>query len=200
MSKTTKKSKAVRKVAIKTIMIADPDAPATSAQKKVIADAVHAGQREALPKDYWNILTKGQASAIISELRANNDDVPASAEQKKKISGLVHRGFLKGYKRETFKALTNGQAKKVIYKGLQNEAAGIIVEGFVPREPLAPGALKTERQTERLKQLVHDGYLNPFSRNQFREMTHEAASKFIGIGKARQAQGVKAEPYEPEAA
>ncbi len=200
MSTTTKKSKAVRKVATKTIMIADPDAPATSAQKKAIADAVHARQREPFPRDEWRVLTKGQASEIISELRVNNDDVPASAEQKRKISDLVHRGFLKGYKRETFKALTNSQAKKVIYKGLQNEAAGLTIEGFVPREPLAPGTPKTERQTERLKQLVHDGFLNPFSRNQFHNMTHEAASKFITIGKARQAQGTKAEPYEPEAA
>jgi hypothetical protein len=191
MSTTTKKRKAIRKVAAKTVMIAEPDALATPAQKKVISDAVHAKQREPLPKDEWKALTKGRASEIISELRANNDDVPASAEQKRKISDLVHRGFLKGYKRDTFKTLTNGQAKKVIYKGLQNEANGLTVE---PSKPL----VKTERQT----QLVHDGYLNPFTRKQFNTMTHEAASKFIGIGKSRQAQGTKAPEYirEPEAA
>lgn len=213
MSTTVKKSQAVRKVTAaqnfmivepiaavqRNITIADPDAPATSAQKKVISDAVHANQREPLPKEEWDVLNKGRASEIISELRANNDDVPASAEQKKKISDLVHRGFLKGYKKDTFKALKNGQSKKAIYKGLLNEAANLTVEGFVPREPLAPGVLKTERQTERLTQLVTDGFLLPFAREKFRTMTHETASKFIGIGKYRQANNIIPDPYYPEA-
>lgn len=198
----TKKSKAGRNVKTNNALIIDPEAPATRAQLKVIGQAVKAGQCERFPEEEWKAMTKGRASEVISELRANNDDVPASVEQKKKLSGLINRGFLKGYKKETFKALTNIQAKKAIYKGLQNEAAGITVEGYEPRETLAPGAPKTERQTERLTQLVHDGYLNPFHWNQFRKMTHEDASKFIGIGKSRQSQGIKAEPYvrEPEAA
>lgn len=198
----TRKNKAIRQTAANSTMIADPDAKATRAQLQVIGRAVKDERIGRFDEEAWKAMTKGQASQIIAELRPDNDEAPASDAQKKKLSELIHHGFLKGLKRETYKNLTNAQAKRMIYKGLQNKAANITVEGFIPRKPLAPDALKTERQTERLTQLVNDGFLNPFSRSYFRSMTNKDASKYIGIGKTRQAQGVKAPEYirEPEAA
>ena len=88
----------------------------------------------------------------------------------------------------------------MIYKGLQNETANRTVEGYEPREPLAPRAPMTERQSERLTQLVNDGFLSRFDYGFFRKMTHEQASKYIRLGKWRQANDQKVEPEVQPAA
>ena len=200
MKKTTTKNTAANNVNTHAdaIMISDPEATATRAQRQLIGHAIKQEEYPRFTKEDWDALTKGRASEIISELRAGQEDFPASDAQKQKLSELIHRGHLKGLKRDTYKNLTSTQAKRMIYKGVENEKAGIIIEGFEPHEALPANAPMTERQKERLTQLVSDGYLNRFAINFFRSMTHEQASKFIGMGKARESEGVKAEPYVRE--
>jgi hypothetical protein len=58
----------------------------------------------------------------------------------------------------------------------------------------------TERQSERLTQLVNDGFLSRFDYGFFRKMTHEQASKYISLGKWRQANDQRVEPEVQPAA
>ena len=58
----------------------------------------------------------------------------------------------------------------------------------------------TERQSERLTQLVNDGFLSRFDYGFFRKMTHEQASKYISLGKWRQANNQRVEPEVQPAA
>lgn len=183
----------------KSITIKDPDAKATRAQLQLIGHAVKQGKIERFSEDAWENLTKGQAAEIISKNFA--DGIPASDAQKQKVSELVRNGWIKGMKAESFKNLSSDFAKTLIFKGQQNEAAGTKVEGWEERTPLAKDAPMTDRQKERITQLVKDGFLNRFNNKFFKSMTHEIASKFIGLGKSRQANGEKAPIYvRPEAA
>ncbi len=202
MKKTARKNTAAANAETTNVpVITDPEAPATRAQRQLIGHAIKQDEYPRFSKEDWDALTKGRASEIINELRGDREDFPASDAQKQKLSELIHSGHLKGLKRDTYKNLTTTQAKRMIYKGIENEKAGTIVEGFEPREALPANAPMTDRQKERLTQLVSDGFLNRFANGYFRKMTHEQASKFIGLGKARESEGIKAEPYvRPEAA
>ena len=183
-----------------TVTIQDPGAKATNAQLRVIGHAVKGNQLERFDENAWKNMTKGQAAEIITKLYADHGELPASQAQKTKLGDLIRRGFLKGLKRETYQNLTSSQAKRMIYKGLQNETANQTVEGYEPREPLAPRAPMTERQRERLTQLVNDGFLDKFDYGFFNKMTHEQASRYIGLGKWRQTKSKSAEPAVQPAA
>ena len=182
------------------ITIQEPGAKATNAQLRVIGHAVKENQLERFDENAWKNMTKGQAAEIITKLYANHGELPASQAQKTKLGDLIRRGFLKGLKRKTYQNLTSSQAKRMIYKGLQNETANRTVEGYEPREPLVPRAPMTERQSERLTQLVNDGFLSRFNYGFFRKMTHEQASKYISLGKWRQANNQRVEPEVQPAA
>ena len=183
-----------------TVTIQDPGAKASNAQLRVIGHAVKENQLERFDENAWKNMTKGQAAEIITKLYADHGELPASQAQKTKLGDLIRRGFLKGLKRETYQNLTSSQAKRMIYKGLQNETANQTVEGYEPREPLAPRAPMTERQRERLTQLVNDGFLDKFDYGFFNKMTHEQASRYIGLGKGRLTKSKSAEPEVQPAA
>lgn len=182
----------------KAIVIKNPEERASRAQLQLIGHAVKQGKIERFSAEKWSTLTKGEAAEIISANFA--DGIPASDAQKNKVSELVHNGWIKGMKAESFKNLSSDFAKMLIFKGQQNEAAGTKVEGWEERTPLAKDAPMTERQKERLSQLVKDGFLSRFATKFYKAMTNADASKFIGLGKARQAKGEKAPIYvRPEA-
>lgn len=166
----------------KEIVIKNPNEPATNAQKKVIGHAVKENRYPRFSPDKWQALTKGEASQIITELYGT-EDIPASDAQKKKLADLIHRGFRKGLKHKTFVNLTSGMAKSMIWHAVQAEKAGQTIEGFVPRTKLAPYAPATERQKERLAQLVKDGFLPRISPELYKKMTHEQATEHITRGK-----------------
>ncbi len=176
---------------INAIVIKEPDAPATPAQRGIIGRAVIANQYGRFTDEEWKNLTKGKASEIIQELKDKYGEPLASERQKKKLLDLIHRGYRTGLKKETLETLTSRTANLMIYHAQENERKGVRVEGYVPCELLKMGAPKTERQTERLIQLVGDGYLASFEPEKFERMTHETASYFIRIGKAREAKGLK---------
>ena len=116
---------------MKTIIIKNPNEPATDAQKKVIGRAVKDNLYPRFAPEKWQALTKGEAAGIITELRGDKP-VPASRAQKRKLAGLIHRGFRKGLKRETFANLTCEMAKNMIWHAVQREKSGKTIEGFTP--------------------------------------------------------------------
>ena len=166
----------------KEIVIKNPNEPATNAQKKLIGRAVKEKRYPRFAADKWNALTKGEASQIITKLNGT-EEIPASDAQKKKLADLIHRGFRKGLKHETFVNLTSSIAKSMIWHAVQAEKAGRTIEGFVPRTKLPPYAPATERQKERLAQLVRDGFLPKISKALYQKMTHEQATEHITRGK-----------------
>lgn len=118
------------------ITIKNPAESATTAQRRVIAQAVKAATVSRLEKDQWDNLTKGQASEIITKLNKDKGEPLATWAQKKRFSELVKDGYLRGIKRENFTKLTSSFAKVLIYKGMKNKEAGIFAEPYDP-EPLA---------------------------------------------------------------
>ena len=179
----------------RTVAIKNPDARATSFQLRIIGHTIKEHNLQRYTQNEWNALTKGEAHEIIAKFYAEYGEPLASDFQKETLKELIHQGFLKGLKPETYRNLTADQARRMIHIGQQNKKAGTTVEGFEPHEALAPNAPMSTRQKERLTQLVKDGYLNRFNYHYFRNMTHENASKFIRLGKWRESQGIKAEPY-----
>ena len=175
---TTKKEE----VTMNTVTIKNPNEPATDAQKKVIGHAVKQGEYPRFEADKWQALTKGEAAGIITELRGDKE-IPASNAQKRKLSDLIHRGFRKGLKRETFANLTSDMAKNMIWHAVQQEKTGKTIEGFVPRQRLAPNAPATERQKNRLTQLINDGFVPRITPQLWAKMTHEQATEQITRGK-----------------
>ena len=165
-----------------TITIKNPNAPATAAQKKMIGRAVRENRHPRFDTEKWQALTKGEAVEIITKLRGN-DPIPASRAQKHKLADLIHRGFRKGLKRETFDALTSETAKKMIWHAVQREKIGETIEGFTPGTKLEPNAPATERQKNRLTQLINDGFIPRIAPQQWARMTHEQATEQITKGK-----------------
>ena len=164
------------------ITVRNPNEPATDAQKKVIGRAVKENLHPRFPPEKWRTLTKGEAACIITELR-KDAPIPASDAQKRKLADLIHRGFRKGLKRETFARLTCETAKNMIWHALQQEKTGQTVEGFTPRPRLEPNTPATERQKERLVQLIRDGFAPRIAPQFWKKMTHEQASEIITRGK-----------------
>ena len=173
-----------------TVTIKHPDEPATSAQKKVIGHAIKLNRYPRLEAAKWSALTKGEASKIITELRGT-EEIPATRAQKRKLADLIHRGFRKGLKRETFAGLTGSAAKAMIWHAVQAEKAGRTVEGFVPRQKLAPDTPATPRQRERLEQLIRDGFLPGITPELCGKMTHEQASEQITLGKQAEREAAR---------
>ena len=167
---------------MKTVTVKNPNEPATNAQKKVIGRAVKDSLYPRIEPEKWQALTKGEAAEIITELRGDQP-VPASDAQKRKLADLIHRGFRKGLKRETFANLTCEMAKNMIWHAVQQEKTGKTIEGFTPRTRLAPNAPATERQKERLTQLIKDGYIPRISQHWWERLTHEQATEQITRGK-----------------
>lgn len=176
---------------INAIVIKEPNAPATPAQRGIIGRAVIANQCRRFTDEEWKGLTEGKASEIIQELKDKYGEPLASERQKRKLLDLIRRGYRTGLKKETLETLTSHTTNLMIYHAQENERLGVKVEGYVPRASLKIGAPKTERQTERLGQLVTDGYLASFDPEKFDRMSHENASYHIRIGKAREAKDLK---------
>ena len=166
---------------MKTVTIKNPNEPATTAQKKVIGRAVKENLHPRFTTEKWQALTKGEAAEIITKLRGS-EPIPASRAQKHKLADLIHRGFRKGLKRETFNNLTSEMAKNMIWHAVQQEKTGKTVEGFTPRTRLAPNAPATERQKNRLTQLIHDGFVPRIAPGLWAKMTHEQATEQITRG------------------
>ena len=167
---------------MKTITIKNPNAPATDAQKKVIGRAVRENLYPRFSTEKWQALTKGEAAEIITKLRGDQP-IMASHAQKRKLADLIHRGFRKGLKRETFANLTSELAKSMIWHAVQQEKTDKTIEGFTPRIRLEPNAPATERQKNRLNQLIKDGFLPRIPSQFWAKMTHEQASEQITRGK-----------------
>ena len=167
---------------MKTVTIKNPNEPATEAQKKVIGQAVRKNLHPRFETEKWQTLTKGEAAEIITKLRGD-EPIPASRAQKHKLADLIHRGFRKGLKRATFDSLTSELARKMIWHAVQREMTGETIEGFTPRTRLAPNAPATERQKNRLTQLINDGFVPRIGPEFWAKMTHEQASEQITRGK-----------------
>ena len=165
-----------------TITIKNPNEPATVAQKKMIGRAVKENRHPRFDTEKWQALTKGEAVEIITKLRGN-EPIPASRAQKHKLADLIHRGFRKGLKRETFDALTSETAKKMIWHAVQREKTGKTIEGFTLKTRLEPNAPATERQKNRLTQLIQDGFIPRIAPQEWAKMTHEQATERITKGK-----------------
>ena len=167
---------------MKNVTINNPNEPATNAQKKVIGRAVKENLHPRFAPEKWQARTKGEAAEIITKLRGDKP-IPASRAQKHKLADLIHRGFRKGLKRETFANLTSEMAKNMIWHAVQREMTGETIEGFTPRTRLAPNAPATERQKNRLTQLINDGFVPRIAPQQWAKMTHEQATEQITRGK-----------------
>ena len=74
-------------------------------------------------------------------------------------------------------------AKNMIWHAVQQEKTGKTIEGFVPRQKLAPNAPATERQKNRLTQLINDGFVPRITPQLWAKMTHEQATEQITRGK-----------------
>ncbi len=124
-------------VSKKAVTIADPESKATSHQLRCIGHAVKTGNYRRFSEEAWKRLTKGEAAAIIDEIRSKIGEPPASRYQKKRFVELVNEGFLRGVKKETFRNLTAAQISRMIYKGMKNKEAGIRPVSSSPETPAA---------------------------------------------------------------
>ena len=127
---------------------------------------------------------KVEQDAVFFALKGENfdaNDFAMQVAEEGKASLVV--ADRKGLKHETFVNLTSSMAKSMIWHAVQAEKAGQTIEGFVPRTKLPPYAPATERQKERLAQLVKDGFLPRISPELYKKMTHEQATEHITRGK-----------------
>lgn len=175
------------------------DEKATRHQLNAIAEAVENGEMEKLPADEWKSLTKADATKIISDLWAKRPPEPATDSQKERITELVKAGHLSPMGREKFHELDKIHASKLISIGKHNQEQGKTVEGYDPNyKPLRGDDPASKEQKERIKELVHGGYLNGVPGHKWDKMTVQKASQLIFVGNNRETAGEKAPVRAPD--
>lgn len=154
----------------------------TESYKKAIERLVEEGKLEPIDKDEMKNLSIKDAVKLVSFGRDSNTQ--ATDKQKETISHFVEKGIIDKKFGENIESLKVDKANEIIEMGFKNFKEN----GF--KIPQKVNELKneneiskpTEKQREKILELINKGVLSPFPEKTWENLTREQALKTIKIG------------------